>query len=163
MISLVVAYSKNRVIGRNNELPWYIPNDLKHFKQLTIGKTVVMGRKTYESIVARLGKPLPKRRNIVISSNLQNSVDGIEVVPTLEAAIQLTSGDIEVLIIGGQQVFDEALKNRYVDRIYATEIDSEVEGDKFFPALDETQWRQLNKESHSQDGIDFSFVTYQRS
>jgi dihydrofolate reductase len=163
MISLVVAYAKDRVIGRDNDLPWRLPPDLKHFKKLTTGKTVVMGRNTYESIVGRLGKPLPNRRNIVISNTLKSVPDGVEVVSSLDEALRLAKNDGQIVIIGGQQVFDEALNRNLVERIYATEIDLDVKGDKFFPKLDMADWRQIAKEDHIYEYTRFSFVTLERN
>lgn len=162
MTSLVVAYAKNRVIGRDNDLPWYIPDDLKHFKQLTTSKTVVMGRNTYESIVKRLGKPLPNRRNIVVSGSLKGPVDGVEITPSLEAALNLAKNDQETVFIGGQRIFDEAIEKNLVDRIYATEIDAEIDGDRFFPALDMSQWTAFDRENHEHQGLAYSFITLER-
>jgi dihydrofolate reductase len=162
MISLVVAYAKNQVIGRNNELPWYIPDDLKHFKQLTINKTVVMGRNTYESIVRRLGKGLPNRRNIVVSGSLKGPVDGIEVAASLEAAITLAQDDEEIVLIGGQRIFEEAISKGLVERIYATEIDAVIDGDTFFPKLDQKNWREIDREHKNGDSLAYDFVIYER-
>jgi len=163
VISLVVAYAKSRVIGRDNELPWYIPDDLKHFKRLTTGKTVVMGRNTYESIVRRLGKPLPNRRNIVVSGSLKEPIEGVEVAVSLEDALNLAKNDKETVLIGGQRIFEEAINKDMVERIYATEIDADVQGDTFFPELDPGHWTIKSTENHANPEYKYSFVTYERS
>lgn len=163
MISLVVAYAKNRVIGRDNELPWYIPDDLKHFKQLTANKTVVMGRNTYESIVRRLGKPLPNRRNIVVSGSFKGPIDGIEIAVSLESAIDLARDDEEIILIGGQRIFEEAISKDLVERIYATEIDAVIQGDTFFPKLNPAHWRVKSTEKHASPEYKYSFVLYERN
>ncbi len=162
MISLVVAYAKNGVIGRDNELPWYIPDDLKRFKQLTTNKTVVMGRNTYESIVRRLGKPLPNRRNIVVSGSLKGPIDGIEIAPSLEAALKLAEDDEEIVLIGGQRIFEEAIDKDLAKRIYATEIDADIEGDTYFPDLNPAHWQVKSTEDGASPDYKYKFVLYER-
>jgi dihydrofolate reductase len=164
-IAMIVAMAKNRVIGRNNKLPWYLPNDLKYFKTTTMGKPVVMGRKTYESI----GKPLPGRSNIVVTTNPDFRADGVQIVHSIDQAlvlaesIALVEGAGEVMVIGGAQLYAEILPR--VQRLYLTLVHAEVEGDAFFPVLDWNQWRQMRREDFKAQGpnpFDYSFVILQR-
>ena len=161
MINIIVAYSKNRVIGEANNLPWYIPEDLKRFKKLTNGHSVIMGRKTYESIVDRLGHELPNRRNIVVSSTI-SPVKGTEVVASLERALKLAKGDTEVFIIGGESVYRESLETNVVDRIYATEIHKAIDGDTYFPNLDSAKWLRAQTDNRKDDNFSYSFVIMER-
>lgn len=163
--SLIVALAENRVIGRNNNLPWYLPNDLKYFKQVTMGKPIVMGRKTYESI----GKPLPGRTNIVVTRNTEWRADGVRVVHSLEAAFDLAEsvaeidGQDEVMIIGGDQLYQAALP--LVDRMYLTEVHAEVAGDAFFPKFDKDDWVVMACEDFDAvepNPYDYSFVVLDR-
>lgn len=157
-IALVVAMSRNRVIGRNNALPWHASEDLKRFRRLTTGKPVIMGRKTYASI----GRPLPHRLNIVVTRDRNFHVDGIVNAYSLDEALRLAEesmlGD-EAMIVGGAQIFDLVLG--VAARIYLTEIDIEVEGDTFFPPLDPAQWREAARERHG-GPPPMSFVTLER-
>ena len=156
-LSIIVAMSSNRVIGVNNSLPWHLSEDLKHFKTLTTGHTIIMGRKTYESI----GKPLPNRRNIVISRNLNAFYGGIEVVHSLEDAFSTSSNDDEVFIIGGSNIYEQSL--HLVEHLYITEIKKAFEGDAFFPEIDKSLWAESARETHtSSDGLEFSFVSLQK-
>lgn len=154
--ALVVAMAKNRVIGRDNDMPWHIPEDLKRFKALTMGHPVVMGRKTFDSIVARLGKPLPGRVNIVVSRHLHDT-EGALVCPTLDQALEAArmaaraAHQSMVFIIGGAQIYAQSLP--VADRIYLTEIDSTPEGDAFFPEIDPKIWHSASSETH--DGFTF--------
>ncbi|MCF8495993.1 MAG: dihydrofolate reductase [Alphaproteobacteria bacterium] len=149
-LSLIVAMAKNRIIGGENRLLWHIPEDLKRFKALTMGKPVIMGRRTFESIVEQLGKPLPGRPNIVVSRSGYKA-EGASVFPDLEQAIAhgetLTEG--EIFIIGGAQIYAQALP--LATRIYLTEIDRDYEGDAFFPALSPSAWRIEAQEPHEGD------------
>ncbi len=159
MISIIAALAQNQTIGINNRLPWHLPADLQHFKKLTLGKPIIMGRKTYESI----GKPLPGRRNIVISRNPQFTAPGCEVVPSLEAALTLTDSVEEVMIIGGAQLIAETLP--LADRLYLTLIHQDFEGDCFFPDWNPQQWQQINREDHPADAANpyaYSFITFVR-
>lgn len=169
-LSLIVALAQNHVIGIDNKLPWYLPNDLKYFKQVTMGKTIIMGRKTYESI----GKPLPGRTNIVITRQADyrppNANDSVRVVASLEAArelaasLALINGQNEALIIGGAEIYTQALP--LVDRMYLTEVHAEVDGDAYFPAFDRSQWQAVAREDFSAEGgnpYDYSFVVYERA
>ena len=144
-VGMIVAMAENRVIGRNNQLPWYLPNDLKYFKAVTMGKPIIMGRKTYESI----GKPLPGRTNIVVTSQQDFTAAGVSVVYSVEQALTLAQsvavidGADEVMIIGGAQLYSEMLD--HVERLYLTRVHADVEGDAWFPALDLTGWKVLTK------------------
>jgi dihydrofolate reductase len=164
-LAMIVAMASNRVIGRNNQLPWYLPNDLKYFKATTMGKPIIMGRKTYESI----GKPLPGRTNIVITSNREFSAEGVKVAHTIDEAMNIADavavleGAQEVVVIGGSEIY--ALFLPKTDRLYLTEVHAEVEGDAFFPELDWSRWQEQGREDFSKEGpnpYDYSFVVYQR-
>lgn len=158
IVSIVVACADNHVIGINNEMPWHIPEDFKHFKSVTMGKPCIMGRKTFESILASLGKPLPGRVNIVISrSNFQHS-GALTVQNMAEALEQASKIDTnEICIVGGGQIYAQALKENLVDRIHLTRVHQSPEGDAFFPALGD-DWRETARKDH--DG--FSFVTLEK-
>jgi len=147
-LAAIVAMGTNRCIGIENKLPWYLPEDLKHFKAKTLGKPVIMGRKTFESI----GKPLPGRTNIVISRNPAYQAPGIRVVQDLPAGILMgkaqaeISGSDEAVIIGGAQIYAESLG--HIDRLYLTEVDSAPAGDAFFPELEAADWQQIEQQDH---------------
>jgi dihydrofolate reductase len=143
--SLVVAMSRNRVIGRGNKLPWHLPDDLASFKRVTMGRPVIMGRRTYESI----GKPLPGRLNIVVSGRENFNAPGCTVVRSMDEAYRAAGEAEEVSIIGGGAIYEAALPA--VDTIYLTEVDADVEGDAFFPAIDPTQWKETELERHPAD------------
>ncbi|ASP37721.1 dihydrofolate reductase [Bacterioplanes sanyensis] len=168
-LALIVAKAQNHTIGRDNKLPWYLPNDLKYFKQVTLGKPIIMGRKTYDSI----GKPLPGRTNIVITRQTDyqppQADESVRVVDSLEAAQQLAeqilliNGQDEAMIIGGAEIYALALP--LVERMYITEVHAKVDGDAFFPAFDTQQWQPVAREDFSAEGpnpYDYSFVVYQR-
>ncbi len=134
MLAIVVAYGHNRVIGADGDLPWHLPTDLKHFKQLTSGHPVIMGRKTYESIPPKF-RPLPGRRNLVLTENPDyDPGDGAEIFFSLEDAVAATQGG-DAFVIGGSRTYSEALRKDMIDRIYATEVDLSPPGDAFFPSL----------------------------
>ena len=137
IISLLLAASENNVIGKNNQLPWHLPNDLKYFKNLTWGLPILMGRKTFDSI----GKPLPGRKSIVITRNGSWQHDGVEVVHSIEAAVAKAEalGAKEIFVIGGAEIFTASLAS--ASRIYLTRIHQEFEGDVFFPPIDRAEWR----------------------
>lgn len=143
--SLVVAMARNRVIGRDNRLPWTLPKDLAYFKRVTLGHPVVMGRRTWQSI----GKPLPGRDNIVVSRNAEFAAPGATVVASLDAAWKAAGAAEEVCVIGGTSLFAETLP--IADRIHLTEVDAVVEGDTFFPELDRSQWVEREIERHAAD------------
>jgi len=144
-ISLVVAVSRNRVIGRDNQLPWRLPADLAFFKRVTMGHPVIMGRRTWES----LKKPLPGRENIVVTRNKGYEAPGSAVANSLEAALALCADEPIVFVIGGSQLFAESLP--IADRIYLTEVDAVVEGDIFLPEFDRSQWTETPIEYHAVD------------
>ena len=158
-ISLVVAASRNDVIGREGELPWRLPDDLRHFKRLTTGKAVIMGRRTFESI----GRPLPERRNIVMTRDEEFAAEGCEMASSLTEAMDLVDGADEVMIIGGGQVYRDFLT--LADRIYLTRVQAEVDGDTKFPEIDENLWRLVSSEHHEADdkhGYAFDFLVFDR-
>lgn len=156
MISLIVAHDKNRVIGYENKMPWHLPGDLQYFKEMTMGKPIIMGRKTFESI----GRPLPGRRNIVITRNKQYNSDGIETVSSLDEALMLTKNDEEVMIIGGEQIFRLALP--LANRLYITQINAEFNGDTFFPSYEGWQLVHCQNEIKSNDGYTFQYCIYEK-
>jgi dihydrofolate reductase len=143
--SLVVAMSRNRVIGRDNQLPWKLPADMAFFKRVTMGHPVIMGRRTYESI----GKPLPGRQNIVVSGNAAYEAPGCSVVRSMEEAYRVAGDADDVSIIGGSSIFAASLP--IADVIYLTEVDAEVEGDVFFPPFDRSDWQETELERHPAD------------
>jgi dihydrofolate reductase len=149
-IILIAAVGANGVIGRDNDLPWRIREDLQHFKQLTLGHTLVMGRKTYDSI----GRPLPGRRTVVVTRQPDWSADGVEVAHSVEDAIK-QAGDI--FVAGGGEIYRLALP--YADRLELTEVDQSPDGDVTFPAFDRSEWKETARTPH--DG--FTFVTYNRA
>ncbi|KNY09837.1 dihydrofolate reductase [Achromobacter piechaudii] len=156
-LTLIVAYSTNRAIGRDNALPWKLPGDLAHFKRSTLGHPIIMGRKTWDS----LGRPLPGRANIVISRNPDFTAAGATVVPTLQAAIDACGDVAEAFVIGGAQIYAQALP--LAQRVLATEVHADVEGDAFFPLLPSFQWKEVSREPQpAENGYDYDFVTYQR-
>ncbi len=159
MISIIVAVSTNNVIGVDGELPWRISDDLKRFKALTLGKPVVMGRLTWESI----GRPLPGRQNIVITRQSDFRADGCDVVASPAAALALAGDAEEIMIIGGSQIYDLFLPK--AGCMYLTRIQTEIDGDVFFPSISEADWELVDFESHDAgDGNEFAFDfrTYER-
>jgi dihydrofolate reductase len=158
-LSIIVATDANRGIGINNTLPWRLPEDLAHFKRTTSGHPIIMGRKTFDSI----GRPLPNRRNIVITRNPEWRHAGVESAHSLTAATALVrDGGVEAFIIGGAQIYAEALP--LADRLIVTEIGKSFDCDAFFPALDLRCWRQVAREPHrsADGGFDYAFATYER-
>lgn len=159
ILTLVVARAENGVIGRDNQLPWRLPEDLAHFKRVTLGKPIIMGRKTYDSI----GRPLPGRRNIVVSRNPDLQIEGCDVAGSLIDAQRLCVGVDEICLIGGAQLYAEALAS--ADKLIVTEIAKAFEGDASFPVLDRSQWRETARETHhagAPNDFDYAFVTYER-
>jgi dihydrofolate reductase len=155
-ITLVVAIDAQRGIGVDNKLPWHLPEDLAHFKRVTLGHPIIMGRKTFDSI----GRPLPKRRNIIVTRNRDWRHEGVDSAASLADAIALV-GDEPASIIGGAQVFTEAVQ--IADRMIVTHIDGVYRCDTFFPEIDPAVWTVTAREEHrSGDGVAFSFVTYER-
>jgi len=158
-ISIIAAMADNRVIGINNQLPWNLPADMKWFRQQTMGKPVLMGRKTYDSI----GRPLPKRRNIVISRDESLKIEGCEVVNSADAAFQLCTDEKEVMIIGGASFYEQTLPQ--ADRLYLSLIHSEIKGDAWFPMIDFNQWQEVERIDHVADKVnafDYSFLILER-
>jgi len=156
--TIVVAISENHVIGKDNQLLWHMPADLKHFKDITTGHTVIMGRKTYESV----GKPLPRRRNIIITRQAI-TIEGCEVVNSIETALSLCKDEAEVFIVGGAEIYKQAMS--LTDRIYLTIIHKEFEGDSFFPEINASEWKEVFREDHQPDEknpLPYSFITLER-
>lgn len=159
-LSLIVAMAANHVIGADNDLPWHLPADLQHFKSITMGKPVIMGRKTFQSITDRIGRPLPGRPNIVISSSF--SYPGIDVFPDLETAIseaRFEHPNTELMIIGGASIYEQAIS--LVDRMYLTVIHRDYKGDAKFPEFDKAEWIETEKDTREGDPA-YSFITYDR-
>lgn len=158
-LAIIAALTRNRVIGRGNAMPWHLPEDLRHFKALTLGAPVIMGRRTQESI----GRLLPGRDNIVISRS-GPVAPGCRHADSLEAAIDLARGAPEAWVIGGAQIYELALP--LAERMHLTEIDAEIEGDTWFPAFDPRQWREVSREtgrSSSDPALGYAFVDYRRA
>jgi dihydrofolate reductase len=156
-IGIVVAMARGRVIGRGNDLPWHIPEDLQHFRRVTTGHAILMGRRTHESI----GRPLPRRRNIVVSRQPHLRIDGCDVVGSLDEALRLArgGGDPMPMVIGGAALYREALP--LATHLFVTEIDRDVEGDVHFPDFDRTLYRE--EERRPGDTPDVTFVTLRRT
>jgi dihydrofolate reductase len=159
VISLIVAASTNNVIGAKGELPWHLCSDLKRFKSLTMGKPIVMGRLTHESI----GRPLAGRQNIVITRQAGFEAAGCDVVQSIDAAIEAAAGAEEIMIIGGSHIYQEFLPR--ADRIYLTRVQADVEGDVFLPDLAVDEWREMTRKEHGadeSDDYDVVFTTLER-
>ena len=159
IVSLLVAMSRNGVIGRDNRLPWRLPADLRRFKRLTLGHAIIMGRKTHESI----GKPLPGRRTLVLSRDPDYRDEGVTVASSLAEALALCEGEEEVFVVGGESVYREALP--LADRLYLTWIDADFEGDVVFPTVDLYSWSLHIAEDHEPDDespLGYSFRIYER-
>ena len=159
MITIIVAASTNNVIGAEGELPWRISDDLKRFKSLTMGKPIVMGRLTWESI----GRALPGRQNIVITRQSGFSAEGCDVVASPAAALDAAGDAEEIMIIGGSQIYDLFLPK--AGRLHVTRVQVEIEGDAFFPEIDESDWHLVDSEWHDADEVNefaFEFRTYER-
>lgn len=156
-LTIVVATDSRGGIGINNTLPWRLPEDLAHFKRTTSGHPIIMGRKTFDSI----GRPLPNRRNIVVTRNPDWRHDGCDTATSVDAAIAL-AGDTETFVIGGAQIFTEVLPR--ADRLIVTEIDKIFDCDTFFPRIDLQQWKEVTRERYhsAQNDCDYAFVTYIR-
>ena len=159
IVSIIVAIAENRAIGKNNQLLWHMPNDLKHFKEITSGRTIIMGRKTFDSV----GKPLPKRRNIVVTRQ-DITIPGCEVVKSIEDGLALCAGDDEVFIGGGAEIYREAMK--LTDCIYLTIIHKVFDADTFFPEINMDEWTEISREDYQPDEknpFPYSFISLQRS
>ena len=144
-LSIVVAMDDNHLIGKDNGLPWHLPADLAFFKKITTGNSILMGRKTYDSI----GKPLPNRRNIVITRNPDILIPGCEVVDSIDKALSITQDEEEVMVIGGADLFEQLLPD--VSRLYITHIEGKLEGETYFPHYDVNDWLEVTRESHQPD------------
>lgn len=162
---MIVAAARNGTIGRNNSLPWRLSEDLRYFRRVTMGKPVIMGRRTYESI----GRPLPGRDNIVVSRNPAFAAPGVRVVHGIDEAFALaeesarSSGAVELMLLGGAQLYAEALP--LIQRIYLTRVHADVAGDAHLPALEQGEWREISREDHAADSrndFPFSLVVLQR-
>lgn len=154
-IAMIAAMANDRVIGKDNQMPWHLPEDLKHFKAMTLGKPVVMGRKTYESI----GRPLPGRHNIVISRQADLSIEGVSCVTNIEQAMDAAGDCEELIIMGGGQLYAQMLPQ--ADKLYLTHIKLDVEGDTEFPFWDDGSWQLEETVSATNDkGLQYSFNTY---
>jgi dihydrofolate reductase len=159
-VSLVAAVARGGVIGRDNAIPWYLPEDARRFRELTMGHPVVMGRRTWESLPERV-RPLPGRRNVVVTRNDSWHGHGAERAASLDDALRLLGDAPQVFVIGGAELYAEALP--LADELQVTEIDAEVEGDVFFPTWDRAEFDELSREEHvSGDGVAFAFLTYAR-
>jgi dihydrofolate reductase len=165
-LALIVARTRNGVIGRDNGMPWHLPEDLRYFKRVTMNKPIIMGRNTWES----LGKPLPGRDNIVVTRNEKFYAHGATVVNDIDTALLLADslaaarGVDEIMVIGGAQIYREVMPR--VDRAYITEIDAEIDGDTFFPALHAAEWQEMSRETHApcdKNPYRYSFVTLERN
>lgn len=159
IVSIIVAAAENNVIGGNNQLLWRLPNDLKRFKSITTGHTVIMGRKTYDS----MGRALPDRRNIIISRDAGLKIEGCETANSLEDAFQSAADEKEVFVIGGEQIYKQAWDK--ADRLYLTRVHTEKEGDTFIPEIRADQWTEESRDSHPADGkhpYAYSFIVYKR-
>ena len=159
-LTLIAALARNGVIGKDNRLPWHLPADLKHFKELTSGHAVIMGRKTWESLPEKF-RPLPGRQNIVVTRNSAYQAEGASLANSLTAAIAAAQGR-QAFVIGGAELYAAALP--LAERLELTEIDQEYAGDAYFPARDAAQWREVTREAHTDEaGLRYAFVGYQRA
>lgn len=158
-VSIIVAMANNRTIGINNTLPWRCPEDLKHFKSLTMGHHMIMGRKTFDSI----GKPLPGRTTVVVTRNTSLKIEGCIIANSLQQAIDVCAGDKEIFIVGGAELYAQALP--LADTLYITEIQQNIQGDAFFPEFNNSKWHEISRDKRSQlqpQPLDFHFVKYQK-
>ncbi|OGM14487.1 hypothetical protein A3A76_05810 [Candidatus Woesebacteria bacterium RIFCSPLOWO2_01_FULL_39_23] len=160
-VSIIVAVAENNVIGAKNKLPWYLPADLKHFKELTTGHHILMGQKTYESI----GKPLPDRVNIILSEDPNYHAKECIVVNSINEGVELakSENEHEFFIIGGASVYKQMLP--FTDKIYMTKIHNNFDGDVYFPNIDDKNWREISKESHTKDDknpFDYDFIILEK-
>lgn len=164
IVSLIAAMASNRVIGRNNDLPWHLPDDMKYFMQTTTGHHCIMGRKNYDSIPAKY-KPLPQRTNLVVTRQKNLHAPGCTVVGSIDEALKIAagSGETEAFVIGGAEIYQLGLPHAH--RIYLTEIDAAIAGDTYFPAFDHTAWQETSRKHHAADArhaFAFDFVVYEK-
>ena len=165
LVSLIVAVSENKVIGKDNDLVWHLPNDMKFFKDTTKGHFVIMGRRNYESIPHKY-RPLPNRTNVIVTRQDDYKAEGCLVVNSVEEAIELAqkAGDIEPFVIGGGQIYKHAIDNNLVDRVYLTKVHTEIDGDTYFDDLDDS-WKLVHTDLHPSDEkhpFAFTFQTFER-
>jgi dihydrofolate reductase len=159
IVAIIVAIGENNAIGKNNQLLWHMPNDLKHFKDVTSGRTIIMGRKTFDSV----GKPLPKRRNIVVTRQ-DITIPGCEIVKSIQDGLALCKGEDEVFIGGGAEIYKLAM--HLTDRIYLTIIHKSFDADTFFPEIDRKEWKEVSREDYQPDEknpLPYSFITLERA
>jgi dihydrofolate reductase len=157
---MIVAMAKNRMIGKDNQMPWHLPDDLKYFKAQTLNKPVIMGRKTFESLGSR---PLPNRPNLVVSRNGDYQAAGVQVFDSVESAVASVSDAEEVVIMGGAQIYAQWIDK--VDRLLITEVDAAPEGDAFFPEINHQAWLEVSRQHHPKDdkhAFAFDFVEYRK-
>lgn len=162
MISIISALAKNRAIGKKNALPWYLPADLKHFKELTTGKVIVMGLNTFKSVGER---PLPNRKNVVLTDDKNyQAPEGVVLAHSIEEVLEITKNDPEVMISGGAMVYKQFLP--LAERLYLTFIDHDFDGDIFFPEFNKAEWKEVSRENHEPEGknlYNYSFVILEKS
>ena len=162
MLSIIVAKAKNNIIGKENKLIWHLPEDLKHFKELTTGHTMIIGRKTFES----LGRVLPNRKHVVFSQNPDFKVDdeNVEIVHSMLQIQEYIENEEENFVIGGAMIYN--LLMPYVTKMYVTQINKDFEGDTFFPRIDENVWKEVSREKglkNEENNLDYEFITYERA
>ncbi len=161
MVTIIAAFGQNYELGKNNDLIWHLPADLKRFKKVTSGHHILMGRNTFESI----GKPLPNRTTIIITRNNNYFVDGCLIANSIEEAIELAKEDAHIFIIGGGQIYKQALQSNLVDRLDVTIVHESFEADVYFPEIDKKYWREISREDFKADPknkYNYSFVTFER-
>jgi len=159
ILSMIVATANNRIIGKDNDMPWHLPADLQYFKKITLGKPIIMGRKTFESI----GRPLPGRRNIVISRDANYVVDGVDTVNSIEDALGLVDGVDEAMVIGGGAIYKHCIDA--AKRLYITHIEADIDGDTQFPEYDLNVWKQISSEvrlADEKNKYELNFCVYER-
>lgn len=161
MITIIAAIAKNNALGKDNDLIWHLPEDLKRFKKLTSGHHILMGRNTFESI----GKPLPNRTSVIITRNKHYYKDGCLIAHSLEEALELASKDEEIFILGGAQIYDYALQKDVADALEITLVHKEFDADVFFPEIDLSVWKEVKREDFKADEknkLDYSFVRFEK-
>lgn len=159
MISMIAAMSHNNVIGKDGDMPWHLPNDLRHFKEVTSGNPILMGRKTYQSI----GKPLPNRRNIVLTRDKSFHAEGVEVIHSLNEVEPLMHEADEFFVIGGATIYEQLM--HLAERLYITKIDATFEGDTYFPQINDEVWHVVNEKAgvlDEKNHYEHTFYTYER-
>lgn len=161
MITIIAAIAKNNALGKNNDLIWHLPADLKRFKEITTGHYILMGRNTFESI----GKPLPNRTTIIITRNNHYFKDGCLIAKSIEDAIELTKDEEDIFIIGGAQIYKETMAKNLADQLDITLVHKEFEADVYFPEIDKKNWKEIKREDFKADEknkYDYSFISYQK-